>query len=81
MKIMKRTVSFYKSRIGDLKIQIRNNMEIISLSYSDQNNLIKTMIATKSQKLNEKMRVRRKKKFERDGLDIPKAVEISEKKI
>ena len=81
MKIMKRTVSFYKSRISDLKIQIRNNMEIVSLSYSDQNNLIKTMMATKSQKLNEKMQVRRKKKFERDGLDIPKAVEISEKKI
>ena len=78
---MKRTVSFYKNRISDLQKQIRKNMEIVSSSYSDHKNEIDTMITAETQKLNEKMRLRRKNKFERDGLDIAKAIGISEKKI
>ena len=81
IKLMKRTVSFYKNRISDLQKQIRKNMEIVSSSYSDHKNEIDTMITTKTQKLNEKMRLRRKNKFESDGLDVAKAIEISEKKI
>ena len=81
IKLMKRTVSFYKNRISDLQKLIIKNMEIVSSSYSDHINEINVMITTKTQKLNEKMRLRRKNKFERDGLDIAKAIEISEKKI
>ena len=80
-KLMKRTVSFYKDKIKILQNQIRTNKEHLNAQFADKRNEIDTMLSAKINRINELSANRRRRKFERDGLNIDRAAEISTAKL
>ena len=81
LKLMKRTVSFYKGKVKILQTNIKANRELVNIHFADKNDEVDAMISSKTRTLNERLRQRRRNKFERDGLEMERAVQLSETKL
>ena len=75
---MKKTVAFYKKEITSLDRKIR----ILTDSVDHSNVIeIQTMVSSKIDNVNRKIQHRRRLKFDRDGLDVNRAIDISNSKL
>ena len=74
---MKRTLTFYQEEMKKFCKEIEMDEEKLSIHYPHHYDSIKECVSNKINTLNEKLKIRHQKKFQRDGLQIERASEIS----